>query len=274
MLKKCLIWGFVFFVFIFPTPTINSATNETFLYLTPPTESYYTGKIFSSAIRVTSLDNPLNAIEGTLRYSRDTIELIDISKSGSIVSIWLDGPIFSNKDGTISFSGGIPSPGFTGNGGRVLTLTFRAIADGPATITWERSAVLANDGRGTEILTSTEDANHIINNLNGVEFGNTGPEPDIESDVEMFSLQSPILYLTVTGVMGIILVMFFIMRAVFIKKSIRENIAQLERGIKKDMRVIEKELEDHTKKSRISEDFKDLKENIEEDIDEIEKKLY
>lgn len=245
----------------FSVSTANSSIRGGVLYITPPTESYGVGSIFSSDIMISSPTEPLNAIEGILRYSRDTIELLNISKSGSIISVWVNEPTFSNKNGVIEFSGGIPSPGFSGSVGKILTLTFRAINDGPATITWEKAIILANDGKGTEISASTENASHIINRLSSPSGGNSSlPE-------------SSTLYVLIGIIVGIILLTFFISKTLFTKKIIRENLEHLDKDIREDLGSMEKDLENNPDRSKIAQNFRNMREGIEKDIDDIEKKL-
>lgn len=152
----------VWIVFIFSFTRAYSAPEDVILYMMPPQESQYVGKIFSVIIKLTSLYKSVNAVEGDIKFSKDKIELINISKVGSVASVWIQGPVFSNNNGTVKFTAGIPSPGFAGPEGTVLTLVFRAVTEGPATIVWEKSAVLANDGKGTNVLTTSENANYLI----------------------------------------------------------------------------------------------------------------
>lgn len=243
-------------------PQARSDASGVVLYISPSTESYYVGKVFNATLFITSLGEPINTIEGTLIFSRNTLELINVSKAGSVMNIWLSGPTFSNKDGRVDFSGGIPTPGFKGSGGIVLNLTFRAVADGPASITWERSTVLANDGKGTEIVATTEDANHIINRLTGTGGGK-----------EIFSPESSTFYIVIGTIIGVILLTFFISKTWFTKKSIREGLEHLDKDIREDLTDLEKELENNTEKSKIFQDFRNMRESIEKDIDNIEKKI-
>ena len=61
-------------------------------------------------------------------------------------------PVFSNSLGTINFAGGKPSPGFIGAAGTVFNITFKAKTSGTANVTFASGSVLADDGKGTNIL--------------------------------------------------------------------------------------------------------------------------
>lgn len=97
----------------------------------------------------------LNAVSVRVSYPADTLTLLSISKSSSIVTLWAAEPSFSNTSGTAALEGVIPNPGFSGQSGRVATLNFRVKRAGTATVSFVNSSVLANDGKGTEILKGT-----------------------------------------------------------------------------------------------------------------------
>lgn len=114
------------------------------------------GDSFTETIIVLSVDQALNAVSGTLSFPADLLEVISISKTGSILSLWLQDPSFSNSNGSITWGGIVPNPGYIGERGQIFSVQFRAKKEGVATIDFSSSAVLANDGNGTNILTSAE----------------------------------------------------------------------------------------------------------------------
>lgn len=116
------------------------------------------GDTFTVRVVVNAPDQAINAAEATLSFPRDLVEATGVSKSGSIFTLWTVEPASSNASGTVRFAGGLPSPGFRGTGGRIVTVTFRAKATGSAKFTLSGGRVLANDGRGTNILASVGSA--------------------------------------------------------------------------------------------------------------------
>lgn len=139
-LSLCLLFSQVLLVSaatIFPSP--NSGT-------------YNIGKSFAVGLFVSSADQALNAISGSLSFPNDKLEVSSISKAGSIVSLWVQQPSYSNSAGTINFEGIVLNPGFTGSSGRVLTVNFKTKNGGSAPLTFSSGSVLANDGQGTNIL--------------------------------------------------------------------------------------------------------------------------
>lgn len=126
------------------------------LYIAPNPENPKTGGNFALAVKVDSLEIPVNAIKGILTYNKERLEIINTSKIGSILNLWVEEPRFSNVDGKLRFAGGVPKPGFIGNGGTVLLVIFKAKVSGITTVGWEKGEVLAADGKGTNILTNLQ----------------------------------------------------------------------------------------------------------------------
>lgn len=132
------------------------------LYITPPHENPAVDRNFTLAIKVDSLAQPINAVSGFLRYDNNKIEIINTSKIGSIFNLWVEEPNFSNIEGTLKFQGGVPTPGFIGNGGTVLLVIFKAKVAGITTFLWEKGEVLASDGKGTNILSDLQNLSFVV----------------------------------------------------------------------------------------------------------------
>lgn len=112
---------------------------------------------FTERVVVSSTDQAMNAVSGTLTFPAGIVQVVGVSK-GATIPLWVQDPAYSNSDGTITFSGVVPNPGYQGSGGTVITVVFRAISPGTATLRLASASVLANDGQGTEILTSAPSA--------------------------------------------------------------------------------------------------------------------
>lgn len=135
---------------------LPSAALAASLSLSPADVTVAVGETITETVFVSSADQAMNAIAGSLSFPADLVQTVSVSKSGSVLSLWVQDPTFSNADGTISFSGVVPNPGYTGARGRVVSIQFRAKKAGTGTITFSSaSQVLANDGNGTDILKST-----------------------------------------------------------------------------------------------------------------------
>lgn len=132
------------------------------LSLQPASGSFGIGQNISASIIVSSPSQAMNAVSGVLSFPADQLEVTSISKSGSIVGLWVQEPSFSNHSGTVTFEGIALNPGFTGSAGRVLGVNFRVKRAGSAALTFVSPAILANDGQGTSILSSAPGASWTV----------------------------------------------------------------------------------------------------------------
>ena len=143
------------FVFVFVFFSVYGVAHAATLYFTPSSGSYNIGQTFSVSVYVGSTDQSMNAVSGTVSFLPDKVELVSLSKSGSIIALWVQEPSFSNGAGTATFEGIVLNPGYTGSAGKIITLNFKAKQAGVATLSFTTSSVLANDGKGTNILTGS-----------------------------------------------------------------------------------------------------------------------
>jgi len=153
---KIEIFG-IFLVFVFSFLIFSSADAAT-LYFSPSSGSFNVGQTFSVSVYVSSPDQAMNAASGVISFPADKLEVVSLSKSGSIFSFWVQEPTFSNDAGIINFEGIVLNPGFTGASGKILTVNFRIKTAGSALVSFSFGSVLANDGKGTNILTNLGNA--------------------------------------------------------------------------------------------------------------------
>ena len=132
------------------------------LYISPSSGTYSAGKTFPVRVLVSSTAQPINAVSGTISFPQDKLQVVSVSKADSILTLWVQEPSFSNTQGTISFEGVVPNPGFTGSSGRVITVNFKAVGQGTASVKFTSGSVLANDGNGTNILQNIGTASYSI----------------------------------------------------------------------------------------------------------------
>jgi hypothetical protein len=120
--------------------------------ITPNSANQPVGKSFTLRVAVSSPNQAVNAFAGTVSFPKDKLQVVSLSKTDSIVSVWVADPIFSNEEGLVSFEGVALNPGFIGVSGKILSINFKSIARGDATVTVTNASVLANDGTGTNVL--------------------------------------------------------------------------------------------------------------------------
>jgi hypothetical protein len=125
------------------------------LTLSPSTGNYTTQNNITVSIEVNT-NQAINGVEGILRFPTSKLEVISISKNRSAMSLWVQEPTFSNASqvGLVQFSAIKLNPGYIGSKGNVLDIVFRVKDAGVANLYFSSGAILANDGRGSNLLTS------------------------------------------------------------------------------------------------------------------------
>lgn len=134
------------------------------LYMYPNNKSFNVGQTFNVDVLVSSTDQQINAIGGVVYYSKDNLELLGVSKNGSIIQLWVVEPSYDSEK--VSFEGIILGSGgktWQSNNGKIITLQFKAKQPGQAQLYFAKSNVLANDGVGTNVLKNIGGANFKIN---------------------------------------------------------------------------------------------------------------
>ncbi len=122
------------------------------LLLAPPNSTFYVGDTVNIALFVNASEQPVNMFQGKITFPQDKLQAVSLSKDNSIISLWIQEPSISNQDGAITLAGGLPSPGFIGVAGKIITISFKVKSEGDAVINIEDAQLLANDGYGTNIL--------------------------------------------------------------------------------------------------------------------------
>jgi len=150
--KKTLIFSLLL-LGLFLLPNQSRAVGAS-LYLSPSSGSYTVGGLLSVSIFVSSTDQAMNAASAVISFPQDKLEIVSLSKSSSIITLWVQEPSFSNTEGRVEFAGIVLNPGFTGSSGKILTINFRTKTTGSALLTFSEGSVLANDGKGTNILSA------------------------------------------------------------------------------------------------------------------------
>jgi type II secretory pathway pseudopilin PulG len=131
--------------------------NSTFaatLQVSPASAKISVGNIVSVKFTVNTEGKSINNVDGIALFPADLLEVISVSKGSSIFTLWVEDPKFSNSIGQITFNGGVPNPGYNGNNGEIVSVTFKAKKQGIANILYSDSAVRENNGLGTDILST------------------------------------------------------------------------------------------------------------------------
>ncbi|MGH2565443.1 MAG: cohesin domain-containing protein, partial [Ginsengibacter sp.] len=160
--NKFIIYGIALFVYFISFSAGISHASAATLNLSPSSGSYEVGDIISVKVYVNSEQASINAVSGTINFSASNLKIVSVSKSGSMVSLWAQEPYFSNTAGSASFEGVVLN-GYEGSAGTILTLVFKVLSTGTASIKFPSASILANDGQGTNILSGRGEANFSLN---------------------------------------------------------------------------------------------------------------
>ena len=144
--RSYLIMAIMLFAATFFLPTAASAST---ISISPASGSYQSGQTFTTNIRVQPQGNDVNAVEASMSFDRNVLEVVNLSRDGSVFSLWTTEPTFSNSAGTITFGGGSPTP-FT-SASTILTATFRVIGAGSGEVRFDNVSILVADGMGTDV---------------------------------------------------------------------------------------------------------------------------
>lgn len=155
--KAALLLGLVLAYFVCFGATSYAAT----LSLSPNTGVYPVNSTFSVSVSVAPDGKSINAADGTLSFNPRELSVVSVNRSNSIFNLWVTEPAFSNSAGTVSFSGGSPA-GYSGRSGTIMTVTFKALTAGSPRVSFKNGSVLANDGKGTNILTAMNGGSYTI----------------------------------------------------------------------------------------------------------------
>lgn len=135
-------------VLVFFSPVSLYAAN---FFVTQDSGAKKTGDTIRATLYIDTTGANINNAEAVVSFPQNLVQVQSLSTFGSIFSLWIEQPSFSNQNGTITFSGGVPNPGFTGSRGKVIEITFKALAVGDAPVTISSASILANDGLGTDV---------------------------------------------------------------------------------------------------------------------------
>lgn len=183
------------------------------LLFSPDSGSFTVGQTFTVVVNVSSPTLAVNAFSGEVSYPGTKLKVVSVSKANSIVDFWTTSPATSSS--VITFEGVALNPGYTGNKGGIVRITFRALAPGEATLKFKSSSVLANDGLGTNALSGVGTATYTITSGEVITPtpepapANTGLSPDVTSSTHpdqtaWYQASAPLIAWTIpTGVLGV-----------------------------------------------------------------------
>ncbi len=137
-------------------------TPKTVSFVIPSKGQYRLGEIFPLKIEVTGIKVPINAVQADLGFNPERLEIVNISTTDSFANIFIQKEI-NNEVGYARLTGGLPNPGFFSDRGLFGTVYFKGKSPGVTKIEFlPSSLVLANDGRGTNVLRELTSVSYLI----------------------------------------------------------------------------------------------------------------
>ncbi len=128
--------------------------------VSPSTGSYSVGQSFTVTIQTNPQGKSVNAVETQLSFDNTKLAVSNVSKTGSVFSLWTTEPTYSNAAGTITLGGGSPTPFSTRS--NLVSVTFKVLKEGTGTVTVASASVLAADGLGTNVYTGPTNASYTL----------------------------------------------------------------------------------------------------------------
>jgi hypothetical protein len=140
----------------YPTPF------KTVSFSTSTQQKHQIGEIFPLQVNIRGMKESINAVSLNFSYNPDQLQVVDISTKDSFANIFIDKKI-DNNAGTGSLIGGLANPGYSGDKGNFATVYLRGLKPGITTVRFlPSSSVLANNGRGDNLLSSFGSASYLI----------------------------------------------------------------------------------------------------------------
>ncbi len=98
---------------------------------------------------------PVNAVDLTLSFPADQVEILGIDKGESVITLWTEDPHVEGN--TVIMRGGTYKKGFIGEH-KIATIKVKAKAAGVAKFLTSNVKLLAGDGKGTDVAADTSTA--------------------------------------------------------------------------------------------------------------------
>lgn len=134
----------------------------------PEKNRYYAGGEFTFDVNVEDPEQPINVVQADMEFDSSFLEVDRIDTTESFATIFTQKD-FSNKDGWIRIVGGLPSPGFSAAKGLFARIHFKPRKSGIGRITFMQSSrLLANDGKGTNLLAQFDSSSIVVHPENKV----------------------------------------------------------------------------------------------------------
>ncbi len=160
-------------------PLIGQAAE---LYFEPKAQEFGVGQDFQIDLMLDTQEKEINAMEASIVFPEELVEITDIKDGSSILTLWVEQP--SLHEEKITFAGIVPG-GFAGvvgpyegaKPGKILSIALKTKNPGQGEVALEDVQVLLHDGLGTPVDFSISNFHFSI--FEDVEVKPVEPVPDI-----------------------------------------------------------------------------------------------
>ena len=125
---------------------------------------------------------PVNAVDVTLRFNGERVEVLEVDRGQSVLTIWTEDPIVTSE--SVTLRGGTFRKGFLGEH-KIASIDLKAKNTGNSEFVTSDVLLLAGDGLGTPVSTSDSSGSKVSLYVYD---SNTSPD-DIGVDVDVRILQ-------------------------------------------------------------------------------------
>ena len=176
--RFCIVLLFSIFYFLDSASVAQAAV----LYLTPSSGQFAPGQTFIVGVGLDTENECVNAAQVDIAFPKDLFKIVDFSRGQSIITYWVKYPespdiVLANREGRLSFSGGMPGgwcgriKGDVQGSSYLANIVFQTTGSAqnlPAQINiLNTSQVLLNDGKGTGANLALQNAQIEISNSSG-----------------------------------------------------------------------------------------------------------
>ena len=134
-----------------------TGVGQSYVYLNPDVRTVEVGDVVTVEIGV-SAHVPVNAVDITVDYPSDKVEVVSVDRGRSVLTLWTEDPIISND--SVQLVGGTFRRGFIGEH-EIASIKFKALQSGQYSIDAPQATFVAGDGSGDEVAVGSNPANTI-----------------------------------------------------------------------------------------------------------------
>ena len=148
-------FSFLFVLAALANMAAVTSTKGSYIKIVPSTNNVEVGTQYNLQVYVYA-DAPINAVDISVKYPSESIEILGIDKGDSVITLWTEEPFVKNN--AVFMRGGTYKRGFVGEH-LIGTINVKAKVAGIAQFVTGEVSLLAGDGKGTNIKADTSRAN-------------------------------------------------------------------------------------------------------------------